>query len=711
MFLKRLEIKNFRSLEHVVLDDLGHMNVIVGRNNTGKSTILGALMHLRAILSGSGETVSQGNPVPHHLQRLLTAQDLSRHIEMRLTFSPSQEERRNWIDVLPFGDEHTRATDRRLASQLLTEVEYFFRSAPGVPWQLNLARTSVRDEDGKVAVIQETARFTDSYHQPAAFTDLSSVISRRNPEKITSSDLEVSELQYLDENYVRTESVSARDFHPEVFSDPPIVWIFDQLKQFMVNSFFFSPYRRASRDNTNVYAWALNFDGSNLIPRLHTIATADNRDLAKISRFLTEALPEIGLLQTPITPDGSVVIDFISPHGNIRVPLEEVGGGVEQLLMIATVLTNGRSTGALFIEEPESHLHPGAQRFVQEMLAEQDRQVFITTHSSAFVNQPRPPRVYRVALNHGRSEVASADDSASLGSMLGDIGARNSDVLLSDAVLFVEGPSDRDILLEIALRLNRSLPGHGVTVVPIGGGREPGRQISARSELLEAISKGTPVPHLFVFDRDQRGSAELDLLQRNLKERAHVLRGREIENYLLHPSGIKGALTLRFQTDRDRLERVQNVGDDEIQDLVRQATNQLFNDVVMKRIRSEIGGLPGGFLDDETLGILIPHASEPNLPSLVVEAVDRRVQTYTDRLALEELVDRERSAIEIAWTNEDERAWLAPGADILTSVFRSFDARYRKTEDGEYIARTIDIAHVDQELVELIDRAVSLQVR
>jgi hypothetical protein len=50
----------------------------------------------------------------------------------------------------------------------------------------------------------------------------------------------------------------------------------------------------------------------------------------------------------------------------------------------------------------------------------------------------------------------------SLSDVLADIGSRNSDVLLSDAVLFVEGPGDRrvfarwggvPIVVEIAARL------------------------------------------------------------------------------------------------------------------------------------------------------------------------------------------------------------------------------------------------------------------
>ena len=43
MHLDSLKIKNFRILEDVMIEKLGHVNLIVGKNNSGKSTVLEAL--------------------------------------------------------------------------------------------------------------------------------------------------------------------------------------------------------------------------------------------------------------------------------------------------------------------------------------------------------------------------------------------------------------------------------------------------------------------------------------------------------------------------------------------------------------------------------------------------------------------------------------------------------------------------------------------
>ena len=41
--LTSLEIKNFRAFSHLVIERLGRVNLIVGKNNVGKTTLLEAL--------------------------------------------------------------------------------------------------------------------------------------------------------------------------------------------------------------------------------------------------------------------------------------------------------------------------------------------------------------------------------------------------------------------------------------------------------------------------------------------------------------------------------------------------------------------------------------------------------------------------------------------------------------------------------------------
>lgn len=182
-------------------------------------------------------------------------------------------------------------------------------------------------------------------------------------------------------------------------------------------------------------------DGSNLSQVLHTINSNDRELFARIEAFVQAALPDVGRLQTPLF-GAQTEIHFKAPEGYMA-RLHDMGGGIEQLLMIATVLLTKSDVHTLCVEEPESHLHAGAQRFLMERLYQGDRQVFVTTHSPTLVNSPRPKSIYQVQYEKNRTRISRLGDADSLSDLLADIGSRNSDVLLSDAVLFVEGSGDR----------------------------------------------------------------------------------------------------------------------------------------------------------------------------------------------------------------------------------------------------------------------------
>ncbi len=67
--IKQLEIKNYRTLKNLKLADLGRINLITGKNNTGKSSLLEAL----------SLCINGGNP--EYLKHLLATRDEFKHIK------------------------------------------------------------------------------------------------------------------------------------------------------------------------------------------------------------------------------------------------------------------------------------------------------------------------------------------------------------------------------------------------------------------------------------------------------------------------------------------------------------------------------------------------------------------------------------------------------------------------------------------------------
>ncbi len=102
------------------------------------------------------------------------------------------------------------------------------------------------------------------------------------------------------------------------------------------------------------------------------------------------------------------------------------------------------------IEEPETHLHPFLQRRLAsrlgELAAKNKLQVFLSTHSPIFLH----PSNWKVkdgnlAIFHVDGKTVNRIDNTLIrhGRLLDDLGARVSDLLQANCVVWVEGPSDR----------------------------------------------------------------------------------------------------------------------------------------------------------------------------------------------------------------------------------------------------------------------------
>jgi hypothetical protein len=145
MRIKALAAQHFRSLENVVMSDLQQSNVLIGRNNAGKSNIFRAM----ETLSKSAQGLLDSDP------RILTAFDPTRSFCLRLTAEPSQAERQQFIET---AGRYASLDDARLtaleAGTLLRTITYSFATPPHHPHLLHLREVSITTEADDQAVVQ-----------------------------------------------------------------------------------------------------------------------------------------------------------------------------------------------------------------------------------------------------------------------------------------------------------------------------------------------------------------------------------------------------------------------------------------------------------------------------------------------------------------------------------------------------------------------------
>ena len=247
-------------------------------------------------------------------------------------------------------------------------------------------------------------------------------------------------------------------------------------------------------------------------------------------------------------------IHLVNENG--RIPLSSSGSGLRTILLvlIKLFLEASNSQRNIFIfEELENNIHPTIQRnlfnYLYNWAIEKDDIFFITTHSNVpinmFGNMPS------ISITHIKKNIESKElitESAfsfsSNSDILNDLGVKASDILQSNAIIWVEGPSDRIYInkwIELAsdgiLRENThyQILFYGGRLLSHLTGKTKCKEPSELINLFLANRNS-----ILVMDSDKKHSNGRinKTKQRIIKEFtdsgsiAWITKGREIENYL-----------------------------------------------------------------------------------------------------------------------------------------------------------------------------------
>lgn len=254
----------------------------------------------------------------------------------------------------------------------------------------------------------------------------------------------------------------------------------------------------------------------------------------------------------------SIHVDITDNLG-LRIPLDNRGSGLKRLVMTSFLKYKSENSpesvqkSAIYgIEEPETSLHPSAQRVLLESLkklAMNENQVIFTTHSPVFAGELEQNEIKLVKRSCEAATVISSTPATNeefMMEIVDELGIRPRDLIVGySALVFVEGPTDVAFFQEFWNKLvskgeiDKSYSDLGIGFIPYGGDN---LGFFVERRMLSKVNK----KYAALTDSDKKSPEDVtpqkkvDLAEKVKRDGGNfiILRKREIENYV-HPEAYK----------------------------------------------------------------------------------------------------------------------------------------------------------------------------
>lgn len=215
-------------------------------------------------------------------------------------------------------------------------------------------------------------------------------------------------------------------------------------------------------------------------------------------------------------------------ESDMYFPIEATGGGYQEIVgLVCQLLKEGDVI--IGIEEPELHLHPELARQFFSVIKElsSKNQVFLTTHSTVFVDQADLKNTWIVRKEKKETQAFRLKESKELRNVLHELGHRPSDIFYANGVIFVEGHTERVVIPIWAKTMGIDFDKLGVSLIPTRGKASGKYHLIVWTKATENVG----IPYYFILDKDAQNEAK-QLKQKLVSEESlFLLRKGAIEEY------------------------------------------------------------------------------------------------------------------------------------------------------------------------------------
>ncbi|MEO6751983.1 MAG: AAA family ATPase [Chthoniobacteraceae bacterium] len=727
MKLHSVLIKKFRSAEEVMLQDIGELNVLIGKNNSGKSNVLFAINSFFACIKG-GSLVNPEPPVGSDIDYF--ARSVIAPIEFELAFLMSEQDRDELVQDIVSAAPQMKNAAESIAKGMLLAIRVAVVKRPrqaafvsdvslrhcSEPTKKIVNLLSVPDE----AAVELVGKAVETGLATAQAADLEKFIGRFENddwERLKSrsreggmplrmylrGNLGDSRTHEVLETFVRrAESYSdlrgAIESHIAASRDAAEKVLREDLKTKLgtfageeteIPEYVQKLIRRIASTKVLYLKERRSPIGEEEAKRLLSL---------KVQRGGTQVLQNI---QETVAALLGVRIDAFNSTSvgkEAEIDVDEFladvnGSGVREALRL--VLDFEFQKPDLFlVEEPEIYLHPALETSMMRYLKtiSSTAQIFITTHSTNFLDTAEMKNVYLVSKTKS-TQVQKLNFEEAETQIPHELGIRLSSLFLFDRLVFVEGPSDEAVLREWAAKLRINFSQVGVGFVHMGGVHNFG--YFAAEQTMTFLTK-RKVKLWFLLDRDEKEEVEIANLARKCGANASlkVLKRREIENYFVLPRVITEFIALKRSLAGGKT-----------------AEGTLTEAEVLKKVDEIAETLKGYTIEKRVARALsspvypiarrVFEAGKPlgaaKLAEEIGKGIDELAKAQKD---VERVYAEQTNAIESAWNQS--KLSLVAGDLLLDGVCQAFGVRFRKEADSSRAAALLKTEEIDGEIRDIL---------
>lgn len=501
MKIEEFEVENFRSIlsESLTLHDF---NILIGKNNAGKSNLASSIHKYRDLFCGE-------TPATLHEECVTRGREDS-PIEFRVRFTISESTRQDIVDRI--------ASDTQLPAEtfdIYSDGDSFSEFSHDIAIRRNgISRNSIQTNiQGETVEVGTIAG---------------------SPPEWTAEILSIDELPDIERETRSYHGAGPSSF--KILPDPISRPLLDQFENWQL----VAPFRQPSERGTFGVETELDPSGGNLTTVLHALrGDGTNRFQVIKDTYLDimEGVTDIRIATEET--DGSAVPQIrVDEETSNGIRLEELSSGSKEILILITKIVSSISESPLlFIEEPELHLHPAAEREIYDLIVnkvgESNTQTIVTSHSDIFVDEVDVEKIFSV--KRDENTYVETVREGDLGKELASLGYSKSEFIQADRVIFVEGRSDRAIIQNWANSLGKSFAEYGVEAIVFNGDdlfEEDNPYANAVPDVLGQLA----IPYLYIFDSDEKNPEEKkeEILGKlgESPSNIHILDQYSIESYL-----------------------------------------------------------------------------------------------------------------------------------------------------------------------------------